>query len=109
MKLHRAARKFADIPARFYERGTRRELPAASLEIVTMPPGTDLPATTVWTPVPITNRRATIYLVGPDAGGPPAGITAPVIMVPPAGLDLYVRPTDALESDPVYAERITLV
>jgi len=108
MKLHPAARKFADIPARFYERTTRREIPVTSLQITTVPPGTPLSPASIWTTVPVSNRRATIYLVGPDAGGPAVGVTVPVIAVPPTGLDLYVRPNDTLESDPVYTERITL-
>jgi hypothetical protein len=107
MKLHRAARKYVDIPARFYDR-FKRELPAVSIDVALLPAGTALTALTPWTTVPMVNRRATIYLVGPDAGGPAVGVTVPTFTVLPPGLDLYVRPTDTMESDPVYAERITL-
>jgi hypothetical protein len=107
MKLQRGARKYVGIPARFYDR-QRRELPAASLDVVLVPPGVGVNAATQWTQVAIVNRSATIYLYGPDSGGPPAGVNAPVFAIPPGGLDLFVRPTDAMESDPVYAERITL-
>ncbi len=107
MKLLRAARKYVFIPARFYDRD-RRELPATSMDVALVAPGAGVNAATQWTQVAIVNHRARIYLYGPDSGGPPAEVNAPVFAIPPGGLDLHVRPTDAMESDPVYAERITL-
>jgi hypothetical protein len=107
MKLLRAARKYVYVPARFYDRD-RRELPATHLEVALVAPGAGVNAATQWTQVAIVNHRARIYLYGPDSGGPPDGVNAPVFAVPPGGLDLYVRPADAMESDPTYAERITL-
>ncbi len=107
MKLQRAARKYVYVPARFYDR-QRQELPATSMDVALVPPGTTISAATQWTTVAIADRRARIYLYGPDSGGPPLGVNAPVFAIPPGGLDLYVRPSDAMESDPVYAERITL-
>jgi hypothetical protein len=107
MKLLRAARKYVYIPARFYDR-ERREMPAENMEVALVAPGTNVNAATVWTQVSITDRRGRIYLYGPDSGGPPLNVNAPVFAIPPGGLDLYVRPMDAMESDPVFAERITL-
>ena len=107
MKLQRGARKYVYIPARFYD-SKRRELPASSLDVALVPPGTGVTAATAWTSVAINDHRAEIFLYGPDSGGPPAGVNAPVFLIPPGGLDLHVRPTDSLESDPVYAERITI-
>jgi hypothetical protein len=107
MKLQRAARKYVDIPVRTFDRN-RRELPLAAIEVATLAPGTQLAAGTAWTPVQVQNKRATIYMYGPDAGGPAAGVTVPTIYVPPEGLDLYIRPSDAMESDPVYVDRISL-
>jgi hypothetical protein len=107
MKLQRAARKYVDIPARFYDR-QRREILATSLEVALIAPGASIGPGTVWTAVPLVERLATIYLYGPDAGGAAMGVTAPSFLVPNGGLDLWIRPSDTLESDPVYAERITL-
>ncbi len=107
MRLHRAARKYVNIPVRFYDRN-KRELPATSLDVALVPPGTGVRLATLWTTVSIVNRRATIYLYGPDSGGPPPNVNAPNFAVPLGGLDLFIRPTDAMESDPVFAERITL-
>ncbi len=107
MKLHSAARKYVDIPVRFYDR-KRRELPATNLDVALVPLGAGTGAATAWTTVAVVDKRATIYLYGPASGGPPGSVNAPNFLVTPPGLDLWIRPTDAMESDPVYAERITL-
>jgi hypothetical protein len=107
MKLQRAARKYVDLPVKSYGRD-RRELPLLSVQIATVPAGTPLSPATLWTNATVVNKRATIFLVGPDAGGPPPGLTVPVFAVPSGGVDLWVQPTDAMESDPVYVDRITL-
>ncbi len=102
MKLQRAARKYVYVPARFYDQD-KREVPATSLDVALVPPGGGVTAATPWTQVTIAGHRARIFLYGPDSGGAPAGVNAPVFAIPPGGLDLWVRPTDAMESDPVYA------
>lgn len=108
MRLHSAARKYVDVPVHFYDRN-RREVLAASLQFVALAPGTRPTAATTWATAPLVERRATLYVVGPDAGGPAAGVTVPVLLIPPGGVDLWIRPTDAMESDPVFAERIIVV
>jgi hypothetical protein len=107
MKLPRAARKYVDLPVKSYDRD-RRELPLLAVQVTTVPAGTPLSPGTLWAETPVVNKKATIFLVGPDAGGPPTGLTVPVVAVPPDGVDLYVRPSDAMESDPVFVDRIML-
>lgn len=107
MRWPSAARKYVDIPVRFFDR-RNRPLVVLSLDVVALPRGTKLGPATAWTPVAVVDNVATIYLYGPDSGGPAVGVTAPAIFVPADGLDLYIRPTDPVESDPVYVDRVTL-
>jgi hypothetical protein len=108
MKWQSAAKKYVDLPVRAFDR-QRRELPLTTVEIAAVQPGVGVNAGTPWQVVQVSDKKATIYVLGSNAGVVPTGVTAPVISVPPTGVDLWIRPTDAMESDPVYVDRITLV
>lgn len=108
MKWQRAAKKYVDFTVRAWDR-QRRELPLATVEVAAVQPDAGVNAGTLWQLAQVANKLVTIYILGPDAGVAPTGLTVPVISVPPTGVDFWIRPTDAMESDPMYVDRITPV